>query len=299
MQRPCCQRFDPFLSPVLNVDYFFSSVPQRLCRPPGVCTRSLTFQLALQLETVAFSPDVQNAPRPLSPRCHAPTCAHESHAEDANSFGTSPTINIAEYGVRRTGRAVTCDGRGASQGRAGSGLRITRGRARTFDNKPFVIRPHLEDFSLAHTSNGNAWWRQFGRAQGGGKEGRGPNEYGKQALRRVEASVNAGHSRGGNRSSSPTPHGRLVDAGSMQSVPSNATDVPAKRFGNEDMVMLATLLAHPESLLKVSGGLVLDCTPAFVGFHLQKGHVTAACVCGAFSVRPKTPSKSTVTRVAG
>lgn len=228
------------------------------CRPPGVCSRSLTFQLALQLQTVAFSPDVQSAPRPAPPRRHASACAHESHTEDENKSESSPAISMADYGEGSTGIAVTHDGGRSSQGRAGCGLGVTRGRARTFDNKPFVPRPDLEDFSLGNAANdahGNAWWEPFERAPPGGREERRINGCGKDALGRVEASPNAGHGRGGSMSTSPSPHERLgVDAGSRQLVPPIAVDMPARKFGNGDMVMVATLLAHPESLLKVSGG---------------------------------------------
>lgn len=165
---------------------------------------------------------------------------------------------MADYSERSTGRAVTHDGEGASQGRAGCGLKDTRGRARTFDNKPFVARPDLEDFSLgnaANNINGNAWCGPFERAPEGEREERSPNECGKETLGRVEASLDAGHSRRGIMSTSPSPHRRLaVNAGSRQLVPPSAVSIPARKFGNEDMVMVATLLAHPESLLKVSGG---------------------------------------------
>lgn len=228
-----------------------------LYRPPGVCARSLTFQLALQLETIAFSPDVESTPKPPPPpRCRASAYTPGSHAEAANSLETPLTTNMADYSECGTGRAVTHDGAGASQDRAGCGLRISRERARTFDNKPFVLRPRLEDFSIgdaADDANGNAWWGgALERTPGGRREGRRPNEGGKGALGRVDASSKVGHSRGRNMSTSPAaPYRRLGgDAGPRQSVPPTAVDIPARTFGNGDMVMVANLLAHPESLLK-------------------------------------------------
>lgn len=252
-------------------------MPQCLSRRiPGVCARSLTFQLALQLETIAFSPDVEKAARPPPPRCHASMYAHGSHAEAAQNLETPPTINKADCSECGTGRAVTHDGGSASQDLAGCGLRVSRGRARTFENKPFVLRPRLEDFSLEDVTddtNGNACWAgTLERARGGGgREGRRPKEGGREALGRVDAPSNVGHSRGGNMSASPAPYGRLGgdDAGPRQLVPPNAVDIPARQFGNGDMVMVANLLAHPESLLKVSGGkgsalpLLVDGTPYF------------------------------------
>lgn len=273
--RPSCQRFLTSLpllcaptftpSPPLVPQRFMASsplVPQLLsCRPPGVCARSLTFQLALQLETIAFSPDVESTPKPPPPpRCRASAYTPGSHAEAANSLETPLTTNMADYSECGTGRAVTHDGAGASQDRAGCGLRISRERARTFDNKPFVLRPRLEDFSIgdaADDANGNAWWGgALERTPGGRREGRRPNEGGKGALGRVDASSKVGHSRGRNMSTSPAaPYRRLGgDAGPRQSVPPTAVDIPARTFGNGDMVMVANLLAHPESLLKVSRG---------------------------------------------
>lgn len=186
---------------------------------------------------------------------------------------------------------------GASQGRAGCGLRVSRGQARTFENKPLIdSRPHLEDFGFAHTANnGSALWRPFDRDQGGGRQERSPNESGKRAVGRNEALASAGNSRGANTSTSPPPHGRVVvNDGPMQPVPSNTVDVPAMRFGTGDMVMVANLLAHPESLLKVGRGVLaatVDFTPVLAFTLFRKGTGEGVRVVVNFHALDETLSK--------
>ena len=121
----------------------------------------------------------------------------------------------------------------------------------------------MEDFCFTHSANGDSSCGPFERAQGGGREERRPDGSGKGAIGCVEAHVNSGHrhSCGDLFTSSPTPHGKLVGyAGSKALIPlassNNVAGAPAKNFDDGDMVMVANLLAHPESVLKVSGALV-------------------------------------------
>lgn len=206
-------------------DYFcaVSSFSVRVGRPPGISRNSPVFQRALQLATIAFSPDVRHPPLPAPPAlpCRGST-SHRVFYQPRRPTPprTTATTAAAHDQLSRppyTRRAATSctrarrdpPRRAAAREKGRSGLR----------NTP---RPQLfGDFTLAQTGGGD------------GEEG--------VAL--------------GEPLAAPPEPLRMATAvdGTAPMAPASmlAALQPAKLFDSGDMIMAAGLLDHPESSLKV------------------------------------------------
>lgn len=224
--------------------------PPTPLRSPGVSSRSLTFQRALQLQVVAFSPNtvqtifqektqlltVNSAPeRPLSatwrPLPDAPAAA--------NAEGVAPFIeNHRKHCGHEVPRRRPC--RRKKELRANE-----RGNGRASPQRSLFPVPSLD----------------IPRVKTHLECRRGEALHGKEFPKVLQATDFTGddpHTDDMNWRATRAPHaGAAGDTGKktprVLPQPLQSTPRPAEAFDSRDMIMVARLLAHPESSLKVGG----------------------------------------------
>lgn len=224
----------------------------RLCasRPSGINQKSILFQHALQLETIAFSPDVQLQPLrspPMSPRRAS---SPSDLVRDAGRVTPPHPTAVASSSTRS--RATTCWGRKDDDRHHRNGwlgqMIVDRGK----EQAPCVrrkTRPQLfDDFTFVQTAD-----RSLEHMPGGGERGRGEIRAETEA-RSAETSPDSCRARAA--FSSDTRSASLKRTRIDWTTPTTPASMhaalkPARRFDSGDMIMTAVLLAHPESSLKV------------------------------------------------
>lgn len=184
-----------------------------------MCRQSINFQRALRFKTVAFSRDIQSPELPES----KPT--------------PLPPVEVSLGGIR----AVVVDNRNLPPATSSSrikGCKGCGGKNGAFE-KLVITRPDLDAFRLVHTPNKRA---PFQENKWGGEEERPETE----SPVRVSGPVREG------TSYAPGPCGAVARGVFLTpSVALASMPTPAEEFDSSDMVMVARLLAHPESSLKV------------------------------------------------
>ncbi|CAM9269484.1 unnamed protein product [Ectocarpus sp. 4 AP-2014] len=210
-----------------------------LYRSPGVGQRSTVFQQALQLKTIAFSPDVQTPPLSASPESPRRGSA-SSRVYGASSVRPQPAMAIC-HGQPVSCRALAC----GEIERKGLGMSRwpERGTGRPKRRTIFVRKPHPrpcdELESLEHTRREEREREQQVRDVGGTHFATELHRYG------VVKST-----------PSPPQFTTTKPDGSMSVTPAplHVASEGSTLFDSGDMIMVAGLLAHPECSLK---GLVL------------------------------------------
>ncbi|CAN0013977.1 unnamed protein product, partial [Ectocarpus sp. 8 AP-2014] len=211
-----------------------------LYRSPGVDQRSPVFQQALQLETIAFSPDVQTPPRstPSESPCRG---SGSSLKYDASGERPQPATSIC-HGQSASWRALAC----GDQERKGLGMSSSpeRGAGRPKRRTDIASKPHPrpcdELESLEHTRREEREQEQQVRDVGG-------TYFATPEL----------HYYGVVKSIPSPPHFTTTKPDGSMSVtpaPLHVASEASTLFDSGDMIMVAGLLAHPECSLK---GLVL------------------------------------------
>ncbi|CAM9669069.1 unnamed protein product, partial [Ectocarpus sp. 13 AM-2016] len=211
----------------------------KLYRSPGVGQRSAAFQQALQLETIAFSPDVQTPP-PSTPAESPCRGSGSSRMYDASSTRPQPATAIC-HGQSTSCRALAC----SDQEREGLGMTNSpergagRQKRRTDITSKPRPRPWDEWESSERTRREERQQEQQVRGVGG-KYFATPPELHRHGIVKSALSPNTTTKQDGSMSVTPAP----------LHVASKASTL----FDSGDMIMVAGLLAHPECSLK---GLVL------------------------------------------
>ncbi|CAM9467775.1 unnamed protein product [Ectocarpus fasciculatus] len=212
-----------------------------LYRPPGIGQRSPVFQRALQLETIAFSPDVQTPPRSTPPESPCRGSA-SSRTYDAGSARPQPATAIC-HGQSTSCRALAC-GDQEREGLSTCG-RPERGAGPRKRRTDFASkrRPRLCDASesIEHTRRDEREQEQQW------SDVRGTHFAIPPELHRFEVVKST---------PSPPQCATAKADGSMSVTPAplHVASEASTLFDSGDMIMVAGLLAHPESSLK---GLVL------------------------------------------
>ncbi|CAM9357249.1 unnamed protein product, partial [Ectocarpus sp. 12 AP-2014] len=208
-----------------------------LYRSPGVGQRSAVFQQALQLETIAFSPDVQTPPHSTPPESPCRGSA-SSRMYDASSVRPQPATAIC-YGQSASCRALAC----GDQEREGLGMSNSpeRGAGRQERRTDIATKPRRRPWDELESSE---------------RTRRGEREQ-EQQVRGVGGTHFASElHRCGVVKSALSPSTTTKPDGSMSVTPAplHVASEASTLFDSGDMIMVAGLLAHPECSLK---GLLL------------------------------------------
>ncbi len=192
------------------------------------------FQRALQLETIAFSPDVEQQHLPAQPVHGSEShCAHGARRPEPPTTATG-----AVEGLPAKRRASTC-GRNA----AWPGQEPARGK-RTRTHVATRAPPRLlGDFTFVPIPSSSPSASEDRR-----------REKKEIAASCAGTAPTAFHTRGTEPAYDPVPLQHCgTPAQSVTPTPSRVREalIPARQFDSGDMLMVAGLLAHPESALKV------------------------------------------------
>lgn len=207
-------------------------------RTPGLCPRSLTFQHALQVETVAFSPDIEPPPLPRSRSASANE--PEPFRSDQRRKGVS--TGNGEMRAQRTNR---CDDQVEKDGCQGEKCDRSPVKGSIFAGRLVLGPPQLEAFRLASKATINSRLGLFRQVNGEIIWG--------DMFQNEETSPSVMFDSRLTPSTTLASLGGFGNDGSkaVEALTETAKKQPASGFDSGDMVMVAGLLAHPESSLKV------------------------------------------------
>lgn len=205
-------------------------------RSPGVDQRSPVFQRALQLETIAFSPDVQTPPRSTPPEspCRG---SGSSRMYDASRIRPQPATAIC-HGQSASCRALAC----GDQERKGLGMSslLERGAGRQKRRTDIASKPRPRPWDelepLERTRREEREQEQQVRGVGGTYLATQLYRYGVVKSTPSQPQF-----------TTTKPDGSM----SVTPAPLHVASEASILFDSGDMIMVARLLAHPECSLKV------------------------------------------------
>ncbi|CAB1109001.1 unnamed protein product [Ectocarpus sp. CCAP 1310/34] len=212
-----------------------------LYRSPGVDQRSAVFQQALQLETIAFSPDVQTPPRSTPPESPCRGLG-SSRMYDASSVRPQPATAFC-HRQSASCRALAC----RDQERIGLGMSSLpeRGAGRQKRRTDIASKPRPRPWdeleSLARTPRVETEQEQQVRVVGGTYFATPPELHRYGVVKSTPSPP---------QFTTTKPDGSI----SVTPAPLHVASAASTLFDSGDMIMVARLLAHPECSLK---GLVL------------------------------------------